>query len=251
MAIRGVKESLSPKNRCANPGSCPLESLQLFLNNVSQAEWRGFRQSTDVHVYRPGNILFYQGNRPLGLYFICSGRIKLVKENRAGRSQIVRIVRAPDLLGDRAFFAGKNYACTGEVMEESRICFLETRHFWEVFGRNTEMLRLLVQRFAHELGCAEEYMSCIAACTVVARMASHLLTAWKRSGGSRTSKNEFVLAESRTEVAQLLGTTPEAVSRALAEVCSKGLIAVQGRRVRILSEDRLRLVACLPDSEDY
>lgn len=238
---------MAGKNLCSEPGFCPARSLPLF-HHITGKDWRRFQQLATVHAYHRGNVLFYQGNRPLGLYFICSGRVKIAKEDGGGRSQIVRIVQAPDILGDRAFFAERPYACTGEVMEESQICFLEARHFWEIFGQNAEMLRLLTQRFARELGYAEEYMSCIATCMVNARMAAHLLRSRNRSTADRARKDEFVLTESRTELAQLLGTTPEAVSRALAELCSKGLIAVQDRHVRVLNEDRLRLCACSHDS---
>jgi CRP/FNR family transcriptional regulator len=233
------------KNSCCKPGACLVQNLPLF-QHVAEKDWQRFQQLATVRTYQRENILFYQGNRPLGLYFICSGRVKIAKEDCGGRSQIVRIVQAPDLLGDRAFFAGKSYACTGEVMDAAQICFLETCHFWEIFGQNVGMLRLLTERFSRELGSTEEYMSCIAACTVLARMATHLLRSWKHPTCPRTFKDKFMLTESRTELAHLLGTTPEAVSRALADLCSKRLIAVRGRNVSILNEERLCQAACLP-----
>ena len=175
----------------------------------------------------------------MGLYLICSGRVKVRKEGRLGHDQIVRIAEAPDLLGDRAFFSESPYAATGEVMEESRICFLEARQFWDLLGRDNDTLRHLVHRFADELGRAEELMHCLAACTVRERSAAELLRA--RDMGSN---DEFLLTESRIELAQILGTTPEAVSRALAEFSDKGWIAVNGRKVRILAEEPLRQAAC-------
>ena len=146
------------------------------------------------------------------------------------------------MLGDRAFFAERPYACTAEVMEDSEISFMSPANFWGVFGRNSNMLRLLAQRFAQELGRAEEYMHCIAVCTVNARLATRLLKF------SQRQEKQFILRESRTELAQVLGTTPEAVSRTLAKLSSKGLISVSGRSVRVLNEERLRLSACLHDS---
>jgi CRP/FNR family transcriptional regulator len=227
-----------------------LEALQSipFLRHVTKDEWRLFRELALVHEYRPGNTLFYQGNLPLGLHFISRGQVKLIKEDRSGRRQIVRLVHGPDLLGDRAFFADKPYRCTGEVMEDSTISFLQPRHFWSIFGRNPDTLRLIAQRFADELGRAEDYMNCMSVCTINARMAARLLSSSKQADPARSPKGEFLLAESRTELAQVLGTTPEAVSRTLAKLCSKGLIAVSGRRVRVLNEERLRLSACLHDS---
>lgn len=226
------------------------ETLQKIplLRHALKEEWRRFLELAPSHDYRAGNTLFFQGNLPLGLHFISSGRVKLVKEDRAGRRQIVRIVQGPDLLGDRAFFADKPYRCTGEVMEDSTISFLQPHHFWAIFGRNPETLRLLAQRFADELGRAEDYMHCISVCTIHARMATRLLNSSKRPDQARAPKGEFLLTETRTELAQVLGTTPEAVSRTLSKLSSKGLISVSGRRVRVLNEERLRLSACLHDS---
>lgn len=224
-----------------NPHSS-IQTLPLF-RHVSEDGWRRFQQLATVRTYDRENILFYQGNRPLGLYFICSGRVKLVKEDHFGRSQIMRIVQSPDILGDRAFFAERSYACTGEVMEEAQIYFLETSHFRDLFGQNAEMFRLLAQRFSQELGHAEECMHCLVVCSVRSRLATHLVGLKKRTNPP-LRKNEFALTETRTELAQILGATPEGISRALAEFCSKGWIAVEGRHVRILKENCLRQGAC-------
>lgn len=217
-----------------------------MFKDVSSPDWARFEAASVPHNYRPGDIIFYQGNRPLGLYFICGGRAKLVKDDRIGRSQIVRIVTAPNLLGDRAFFAGTTYACSATVTDRSQICFLEMREFWEIFGRNAAMMSSIAQRFAADLGRAEEYMNCISVCTVIERMAAHLLAAWARSTFAPRHDAEFTLGESRTELAELLGTTPEAVSRALADLRAKQILVIKGRHVRIINEERLRRVACLP-----
>jgi len=229
---------------CVKPGLCRLRSLPLF-KGVSPADWQCFQRLAIPHRYHPGDNIFYQGNRSLGLYFICGGRVKLVKDGRFGRSQIVRVIESPSMLGDRAFFSETPYACTATVMDQAQVCFLESRDFQELFGQNAAMLRLIAKRFALELGQAEEYMQCIATCTVVERMAAHLLECWTRSRGSR-KRDEFILDKSRKELAEMLGTTPEAVSRALAELRSKGMIVTLDRHVRVSNLERLRRVACLP-----
>jgi len=232
-----------------NPPTSPLQTIPL-LRDFTPQDWRRFHELAPVRAYRPGNALFYQGREPLGLHFIVRGRVKLVKEDRDGRRQIVRIAQGPDFLGDRAFFAEKPYACTGEVMADSEISFLPSARFWEFFGRYPNMNRLIAQRFAVELGRAEDYMHCLTVCTINTRMAARLLKSLKLSKPERAAKGEFELAESRTELAQVLGTTPEAVSRALAALCVKNVIAVSGRRVRVLNEERLRRCACLHDSSN-
>lgn len=228
------------------PAISSLETIP-FLRHITQKDWHRFQELATALTYRPGNILFYQGNSPLGLHFIAGGRVKLFKEDRLGRCQIVRIVHGPDLLGDRAFFSEMPYACTAEVMEEAEISFLKPAHFWEIFGKNQDTHRLLAQRFAVELGRAEDYMHCLSACTINTRMATQLLASAKQTKSGQWPKGEFILSVSRSELAQIVGTTPEGVSRTLANFCVKNVISVSGRHVRILNEDRLRLAACTHD----
>ncbi|MEK7388342.1 MAG: Crp/Fnr family transcriptional regulator [Elusimicrobiota bacterium] len=223
--------------------SHPLQALG-FFRHISPDEWRRFGLIAPVHSYQPGNVIFYQGNSALGLHFLCRGRVKLIKQDSVGRCQIMRIASAPNLLGDRAFFAERPYACTGEVMDEADICIMEPRRFWEFFGRNTDMLRELTRKFAVELGRAEESMHCIAVCTVNARLATRLLTLARMRSCFGKPVNDLILTETRMEMAQVLASTPEALSRALSAFCAKGLIAVSKQHVRILNEARLRLIAC-------
>lgn len=184
----------------------------------------------------------------MGLYFICSGRVKVLKEDSEGRNQIMRIVQAPDILGDRSFFSEQSYMCSGQAMEESRICFLETQHFWEICRVDAVLLRLLVKRFARELGHAEECMHCLATRSVYARMATYL---WKASRQPKCvpspGRDGFDIAETRTELAQTLGTTLEMISRTLADLNLKKLISVRGQHVRILDADGLKRLVYLPD----
>lgn len=156
----------------------------------------------------------------------------------------MRVVQAPDFLGDRAFFAERPYACSGESMGETQVCFLETRRYWELFGANLKMFRLLTKRFARALGSAERNMHCLSACAVNARTATHLLMYPRQARQNGSHADDLTFQESRTELAQILGTTIEAVSRALACFCSKGWIAVDGRHVRVLDEARLKQTAC-------
>lgn len=222
---------------------CPVQGLSLF-RHISAEKREKFLRFKNANTYQRGNIIFYQGNRPLGLHFICEGRIKLVKQDASGRVQIVRVIEAPDLLGDRAFFADKAYACTGEAMVDSRICFLEARHFWNLVGNEPQALRILLRKFAEELGRAHDTMHCLTVCTVKQRVAKHLLSL-QGSSPITAHRQRIILEDSRTELAEFLGTTLEAISRTLGEFSAAGWIDIKGRQVKVLDENVLRRAACL------
>lgn len=229
----------SLKNDC---GVCSLRTLPV-LRGVAKGTWSQFLRLRTSRLYSRGNILFYEGNQPLGMYFLCRGRVKIVKSDFGQRSHISRVVEAPDLLGDRSFIAGQPYVGTGEVMEESRVCFLGASHFDRLFLGEPGVRLDLARRFARELGQAEEKARDLALKTIRARLAKLLLERLAAQTASKGHAVALSLKESRLELAEIIGTSPEAVCRSLAEFRSKGLIAAQGRSVRILDERRLRQVA--------
>jgi len=225
--------------RCEN---CVFRKLPGFAH-VSGEVWERFEKLRTTHTYYKGNILFYEGNRPLGMFFLCSGRVKILKSDTGNRFHITRIVEAPDLLGDRAFIAQEAYTGTGEVMEESRVCFLEARYFKELFMKDPEVGFALARRFACQLGEAEAKMLDLALKTIRERLAKHLLERLRPSPG----KSQLIrISESRMELAEILGTSPEAVSRTLGEFRDKGYIAVETHAIKVLDENRLRQIARLP-----
>ncbi|HVC08797.1 MAG TPA: Crp/Fnr family transcriptional regulator [Elusimicrobiota bacterium] len=247
LAISLLRPSIVSRMRLCDGDSCPLRELPVF-EGVALDIWRRFASAVIANTYRRGDILFYEGNLPAGLYFSCHGRVKLVKDNHSGRSQIVRIVEAPNFVGDRAFFSGRHYAASGVAMEDSTICFLDAGRFWSLFNDQSNLTRHLAQRFAQELGQAEERMHCLAVCSIKGRLASYLLKRFKPScaaiASGRGAAPVVELKESRTELAQILGTTVEAISRTLAEFRDKGIIAVDGRRITLRNRERLGRLGC-------
>lgn len=208
------------------------------LRKVSQESWNRFLKLRSTRTYTKGNILFYEDNLPLGMFFLCSGRVKIVQNDFENRHYIARVVEAPDLLGDRALIAGQPYQGTGEIMEEARVCFLKAEDFDAVFSSEPSVWCELARRFARNLGQAEEKSRDLALRSIRERLAKYLLRKLGANGA-----DALLLPESRLELSEILGTSSEAICRTLAEFHAKSLIALQGRSVRILEKDRLRQIA--------
>lgn len=221
---------------------CPLLGLPVF-SGVPKAAWECFCKRRVANVYRKGNIIFYDGNRPLGMYFICSGRVKVVKSDSTVHSNIARIVEAPDLLGDRAFLAKEAYRGTGEVMEESRICFLDGAYFEKLFLDVPGVSRALVERLARELGRAEERIVDLAFKTARERLAKYIIEKLKPEELEDDRASFIKFSASRVELAKILDTSPEALCRLLAEFRGKGWISVSGQDVKVINKGRLVQVA--------
>ncbi|HBL16964.1 MAG TPA: hypothetical protein DD417_09525 [Elusimicrobia bacterium] len=211
---------------------------------ISPQGWTEFQRFCSSNTYAKGNIIFYANNQPLGLFFLCSGKVKVVKSAFGVRAHIPRVIKAPDLLGDRAFISGELYSGTGVAMEPSHICFLDAAHMNRIFAKEPAFWQFMARRFADELGAAEDRMVDLALKTIRERLAKYLLAL---SGPDEDGRGVRVeLEESRQETAEILGTTTEAICRTLAEFRSRRWISIKGPFVLIQDPERLRQLAGLP-----
>ena len=128
---------------------CPLK-MPVFAG-VPDTVWEGFCKKRITNDYHKGNIIFYEGNKPFGVYFLCTGRVKIIRTDAGLHSSIPRVIEAPNLLGERAFLAG-SYLGTGGRWRLPHL-FVDGAYF-ETF-LSSPGLPLLVRRLAAELGHAE------------------------------------------------------------------------------------------------
>jgi CRP/FNR family transcriptional regulator len=191
--------------------------------------------------YHRGDVIFYQGNAPVSVFFLCQGSVKLVRNARMGRQHILRMVTGPDFLGERALLAGQPYAASAQVMEDSRVCTIEGESFRALWRSEPELPRMLASYLACKLAEADE-----AACDLALRTIRELLA--RLIVGRLQPRGDGIVhfSESRQDLADILGTSAEVVSRTLSEFERKKLVMRDGRNLRIIDEERMRAIGGLP-----
>lgn len=189
------------------------------------------------NVYHRGDVIFYQGNAPASVYFLCTGSVKLVRDARMGRQHILRMIGAPDFIGERAFLAGQPYAASAQVMEESRVCAIDGASFRAQWRAEPELARMLAIYLSRKLAEADE-----AACDMALRTIRELLARLIAERLTEEGGDLVQFSESRQDMADILGTSAEVISRTLSEFERKKILAREGRGLRILDKERLRII---------
>lgn len=186
---------------------------------------REFNASKNARVYKPGQIIFYEDNKPFGVYCVEKGKIKLTKYTPDGKSYIARLAKPGDLLGYRAFLTHEPYSATAEVIEEATVCFLDRELFMKALQRFPDLSLQLMEQLGSDLKRAENQARDLAYKSVPERLAE-LLLAMKESFGE-TQPNGDVRLDiklTREEIASMLGTTVETTVRNLTRFKQKNLI---------------------------
>ena len=216
---------------CSTCGSLCLSSLACLPEDILKE----FNVTKTGRSYAPGQIIFYEDNRPYGVYCVESGKVKLTKYTPDGKTYIARIATAGDLLGYRAFLTNEPYSATAEVLEAATICFIEREPFMRAIRENPQFALQMMEQLGSDLKEAENRARDLAYKSVPERLAEMLLT-FKESYGEENEAGQIRLAIrlSREEMASILGTTIETTVRNLTRFKQLGLIQLDKKDIVLL-----------------
>jgi len=192
-----------------------------------------------IHVYQRGQFLFHAGTPALALHVVRSGRIKVASTLHSGRELVLRLAGPGDVLGYRPVLAGEPYRASAEALEDASVCIFPAGCVREALQADPGLAQELLAQLARELGRTEDRMLELAHQPVRQRVA-HLLLAL---AGARPGAGAGPRDPSRKDMARMVGTTPETLSRVLREFARRELVAVTRERVRVRDAAALRRAA--------
>jgi len=190
-------------------------------------------------VFRRGQTIFTEGDEATGFYVGITGRVKIFKLSFEGKEQILHIFGPGEPFGEVPVFTGQHFPANAEAMEESRIFFFPRDSFIELIRRNPSMalnmlavLSVRLRRFTHlidDLSLKE----------VPGRLSAYLLYLSEQEKGT----TDLELTITKTQLASLLGTIPETLSRIFGKMSKQGLIELDGPRIKIVDRQGLEDLA--------
>ncbi|WII73656.1 Crp/Fnr family transcriptional regulator [Bdellovibrio sp. 22V] len=182
--------------------------------------------------FKAGQIIFYSGNDPLGIFTIQSGLVKLEVTSSTGAAHTLRLVGPGGALGYRSLFAMEPYHASAVAVEDCELCFIPKTEIMALFKTHPDLAMRLLSHISKDLRLAEEKWMGQMDKGASERIAEALLFLQDHFSHENWT---------RREIAQWAGTTPETVIRTLAQFEKDGLIdQTDGRSIRILSKEKLR-----------
>lgn len=203
------------------------ESLSIF----SEEEKKYLEEEKEERTYQKGEIILEEGNTPNGVYLFTQGTAKLYKIGFTGKEQIIRFLKKGDLIGYRSILSGQAFGASVTVLEETKVEFYPEKYFVKMLEKNAAFSFQMLQLISKQLGDAADTITTLAQKTVRERLAEVLMTLEKQLGVD--NEGYIKIALTREEMANLIGTATESAIRLISEFKNDGLIAVQGRRIKI------------------
>lgn len=196
-------------------------------------------------LYKKGQIIFNEGNKPNGMYCINKGKIKLFQTGEEGKEQILRLAKEGDIIGYRSLISGEAYSGTAAVMEDATVCFIPKNTFFNFLQTNAELSSSMMQLLSHDLKDAENRVTAIAQKPVRERMADAILMLNEFYGTD--NEGAISVAISREDIANIVGTATETTIRILSDFKSEKLIEPVGKKIKIINRPGLLKAAHIFD----
>lgn len=197
---------------------------------------------TDIVVdqtFKRGLSIFSEGDEATGFYVVASGKVKIYKSSPDGKEQILHIFGPGEAFGEVPMFAGGHFPANADTLEQSRLFFFPRAGFIDLIKQEPMLAMNMLGALSRRLRMLATLVDNLSLKEVPGRLAAYFLHLSEADSGA----DELELEISKGQLASLLGTIPETLSRILAKMSSQGIIAVDGKKVTILDRDQLEELA--------
>ncbi|MBI3234957.1 MAG: Crp/Fnr family transcriptional regulator [Bacteroidetes bacterium] len=220
--------------------SCRLceAGLGSFMNDLPSELEKELEDSKKRMRIKKDQVLFHEGTLPLGLYCIDEGKIKLNIIGSDGREQIVRLLKSGEVLGYRALLSGDHYNATATAIEDTEVCLIPKSIIDKMILKSDKFLKELIRKLSSDLAQAEQNMTSIAHKSLRQRVAEAIIHL-KEVYGFENDNQTIAVVLSREEIASVVGTATESIIRQLSDLKKEGMIELEGKRIKILNENKL------------
>ena len=220
--------------------TCSVREEHLFCNLSVQAAQR-LNDIKSTAVYPKGAMLFIEGQQPRGVFVLCAGKAKLSTSSREGKTIITKISDSGDVLGLNAVVSNRPYEVTAEMMEPGQANFIPRDSLLQFLKDHGEVALRVAEQLSHNYYTAYEEIRTLGLSTSPSEKFAKLLLSWstKPQGDGST---QVKLTLTHEEIAEIIGTTRETVSRLFSEFKKKQLLQLKGSTLIIRNRPALEKI---------
>lgn len=213
--------------------------LSSIFSELTEDEILKWKKLQSKNIYKKHSIIFYEGNKPFGLYILCAGRVKLYKSTPEGKQQIVKIINPGEIFGEKSLFANDNYTASAETLELSQINFIEKQLFFKFLAEHPNLSIKIINNLSKELKIAQNRLRDFAYKSAREKVADLLVRLASDYGIPENNSIRIGIYLSREELAQIIGLSKETTIRLLSDFKKEGLIDEAMKKIAVKNLSKL------------
>lgn len=219
-----------------------LNRLSDIVCILSEEEKNVLRKNLYIQHYKKNEVIYSEGDVPTHMLCLISGKVKIFKDGISGRTQIIRVIKPVEYFGYRAYFANQNFVTAAAAFESSVICKIPIELIYNWMSTNNKLAMFFIKLLAIDLGISDQRTVNLTQKHIRGRLAEALLFL-KDSYGLEEDGATLSIYLSREDLANLSNMTTSNAIRTLSTFATEKLIAIDGRKIKIIDEEKLRKIS--------
>lgn len=208
-----------------------------FINEGYTETVKLFLEGRSLNKYKKKQIIYYEGNRPMYLFYLIKGKVKTYKRNEDGKEFVTELYHAGDFFGYVALMEAASYKETAETMEECEIAIIPKADFETLLNKNQAVANKFIKMLAKNVTDKEQQLLNIAYNSLRKKVADALIMIQAKLVEEKNDKSPIHI--SRENMAAIAGTAAESLIRTLSDFKNEKLIDIKEGNVIILEKEKL------------
>jgi len=210
-----------------------------IFNGLPEDQISAIKQIAVEKTVNKGEILFSEGDAGKGFFVIAEGRLKVFKVSPEGKEQILHILGPGQPFGEVSVFAGQRFPANAQALDKARVLFLPRAAIVNLIAANPSLALNMLAVMSKKLRQFAVQIENLSLKEMPARLASYLIFLAEKQDAIDT----VTLNISKGQLASILGTIPETLSRIFAKLSGQNLIRVEGKKITLLDRSGLEDLA--------
>ena len=218
------------------------ESLPDLWQLLTPEQRELLNKNFTIQKFKKNETIYCEGETPMHIMCLLSGKVKIYKEGVGGRSQIIRVIKDKEYFAYRAYFAEENFVTAAAAFEPCSICMIPMPFIMDLLKENNELALFFIRQLSVDLGVSDERTVSLTQKHIRGRLAESLLFL-KDTYGVEEDQCTLSIYLSREDLANLSNMTTSNAIRTLSNFAAEKLITIDGRKIKIIEEDKLKKIS--------
>lgn len=215
-----------------------------FFCQLTPAALKDFDAVKSSTTYPEGAVLFLEKGDPRGVFVLCAGQVKLSISSSAGKTLILRIAQPGEILGLMAALSDSPYEVTAETLRPCQVAFVRRDDFLQFAAKHPEVCHKVIHQLSTLYTGACEQLRTVGLSSSAPEKLARLLLDWSASGTQTKHGTQLKMPLTHEEIAEVIGSTRETVTRTLSQFKSRQLVTLQGSTMTISNRSALEEISC-------
>lgn len=219
-----------------------VRNITTLWGNMTDQQYATLLAHLSIQTYKKDEFIYKDLECPRHALYLVHGKVKIFKDGIGGRNQIIRVMKPTDFFGYRAYFAHEDYKTAAMAIEFCAVASFPIDILLQLMSQNFNISRFFIATLSKELGASDDRTVNLTQKHIRGRLAEALIFL-KDSYGLEEDGYTLSIYLSREDLANLSNMTTSNAIRTLSAFANEKLVAIDGRKIKIIKEEDLRHIS--------